>query len=84
MRPLPERKPDSFPFCNPHQILLQFQDLKRRTVVNLNDRMIGNLFTLCQFPFPVFFDNLPDFVHSFNHKHMGISQIIFGAIPILE
>ena len=39
---------------------------------------------LCQLPFPVFFDDLSDFIHSFNHEHMGIPKIIFGAVPILK
>ena len=28
--------------------------------------------------------DLPDFVHSFDHKHLGIPEIILGAIPVLE
>ena len=38
---------------------------------------------LCDLPFPVFFDDLPDFVHPLDHEHMGIPQIISGAISIL-
>ena len=44
---LSQNEPDPFPFCNPHQMLLQFQDLKRGTVIDLNDRVIGNLLMLC-------------------------------------
>ena len=39
---------------------------------------------LCQFPFPILLDDLPDFVHSFDHEHMGFSQIVFGAIRMLR
>ena len=84
MFPLPDSEPDPFPFCNPYQVLLQLQDLKRGAVINLNNRIIGNLFMLCQLPFPVFFNYFPDFVHSFNHKHPGIPKIVFGAIPIFK
>ena len=38
----------------------------------------------CQFPFPVFFNDFTDFVHSFNHKHPGISEIVFGAISVFK
>lgn len=38
----------------------------------------------CQLSFPVFFNDLPDFGHSFDHKHMGIPRSIFRAIPKKE
>ena len=77
----PINEPDPFPFRNPHQVLLQLQDLKRGAVVDLNDGVIGDLLMLCQFPFPVFFDDLPDFVHFFDHEHVGIPEIVFGPYP---
>ena len=53
-------------------------------MIDLNEGVIGDLFMLCQFPFPIFFDDLPDFVHSFNHEHMGIPEIVFRPISILQ
>ena len=44
---LSQNEPDPFSFCNPHQVLLQLQDLKRGTVIDLNDGVIGDLFMLC-------------------------------------
>ena len=82
--PFPVNETDPFLSRNPKQVLLQLQDLKRGTAVDLNDRMIGNLLMLCQLPLSVFFNNLPDFIHSFNHKHMGFPKIIFGAIAIFK
>ena len=38
----------------------------------------------CQLSFPVFFNNLPDFVHSFDHEHPGIPEVVFGTVPVLE
>ena len=38
---------------------------------------------LCQLTFPVFFDHFPDFVHTFNDKHLCISQIILCSVLIL-
>ena len=60
-------------YCDLFQVFLQFQNLKRGTVIDLYDRIIGNLLMLCQFPFPVFFDDLPDFVH---HFFQGIDWIV--------
>lgn len=74
---------DPFSFCDPHQIPLQVQDLQRGTVIDLNDGIIRDLLMLCDLPFPVFFDDLPDFLHPFDHEHMGIPQIISGSISIL-
>ncbi len=84
MFPFSENKSDPFLLRNPHQVFLQFQDLKGRTVIDLNDGVIGDLFMLCQLPLPVFFYGLPDFVHSFNHEHMGIPEIVFRPISILR
>ena len=81
---LSKNESDPFPFCNPHQILLQFQDLKRGTVINFNDRVIGDLFMLCQFPFPVFFNDFPDFVHSFDYEHPSVPEVVFGTVPVPE
>ena len=39
---------------------------------------------LCQLPLPVFFDDLPDFVHSFDYEHMGIPEIVFRPVSILQ
>ena len=39
---------------------------------------------LCQFSFPVFFDDLPDFIHSFDHEHVGVPKIVFGTMSILK
>ena len=52
-------------------------------MINLNDGVIGDLLMFCQLSFPVFFNGLPDFVHSFEHKHPGISEIVFAAILVL-
>ena len=83
MLPFSENKSDPFPFCNLYQVFLQFQDLKRGTVIDLNLGIAGKLIMLCYLSFSVFFDDLPDFVHSLDHKHMGIPQTVFGAIAIL-
>ena len=37
----------------------------------------------CQFPFPVFLNHTPDLFHSLNHKHPGISKVVFRAVSIL-
>ena len=84
MLTFPINESDVFSLCDLHQVLLQFPDLKRRTVINLNDGVIGDLLMFCQFPFPVFFNDFTDFVHSFNHKHPGISEIVFGAISVFK
>ena len=84
MLTFPINESDVFSLCDLHQVLLQFPDLKRRTVINLNDGVIGDFLMFCQFPFPVFFNDFTDFVHSFNHKHPGISEIVFGAISVFK
>ena len=71
-------------YTSPHQVLLQFQDLKRGTMIDLKDGVIGDLLMFCQLSFPVFFNDLPDFVHSFDHKHPGIPEVVFGTIPVFE
>ncbi len=84
MLPFPVNESDPFSLRDPRQVLLQFQDLKRGTVVDLKDRVIGDFLMFCHLSFPVFLNNLPDFVHSFDHEHMGFSQIVFGAIRMLR
>ena len=84
MLSFPVNESDPFSFRNPHQVLLQFQDLKRGTMIDLKDGVIGDLLMFCQLSFPVFFNDPPDFVHSFDHKHPGIPEIVFGAISVLE
>jgi len=84
MFPFSENEFNPFPLRNPHQVFLQLQDLKGRTVVDLNEGVIGDFFMFCQFPFSVFFDDLLDFVHSFDHEHMGIPEIVFRPISILR
>ena len=54
------------------------------THLDVYKRQIGDLLMFCQLSFPVFFNDPPDFVHSFDHKHPGIPEIVFGAIPVLE
>ena len=83
MLSFPINEPNPFSFGYPYQVLLQLQDLKRGAMINLNDGVIGDLLMFCKFPVPVFFDDLPDFIHSFNHKHPGIPQVVFGPIPVL-
>ena len=83
MLPFPVNESDPFSLRNLHQVLLQLQDFKRGTVVDLNDGVIGDFLMFCQLPFPVFFNDPADFVHPFNHEHMGVPEIVFGAIPIL-
>ena len=72
----PVNESDPFSFRNPHQVLLQLQDLKRGAVIHFNDGVIGDLLMFCQLTFPVFFNHLPDFGHSFDHKHLRIPDII--------
>ena len=84
MLSFPVNEFDPFSLCNPHQVLLQFQDLKRGTMIDLKDGVIGDLLMFCQFSFPVFLNNLPDFVHSFDHKHMGIPKVVSGTVPVLR
>ena len=81
---LPENKLNPFSLCNPHQVLLQFPDFKRGTMIDLDYGIIRDLLMLCQFPLPVLLDDLPDFVHPLNHKHMCIPKVIFRAIPIVQ
>ena len=76
--------------CNPlpyrylQQVLLEFQDLKGRTVVNFYDRIIRYLFMFCQLTSPVFFNHFPNLVHAFDHKHLCISKIILCSIAIFK
>ena len=84
MLSFPVSESDPFSFRNPHQVLLQPQDLQRGAMINLNDGVIGDLLMFCQLSFPVFFNNLPDFVHSFDHEHPGIPEVVFGTVPVLE
>ena len=37
----------------------------------------------CQLPLPFFRNHTPDFFHSLDHKHPGISKIVFGSIFVL-
>lgn len=53
-------------------------------MINLNDGVIGDLLMFCQLSFPVFFNNLPDFGHSFDYKHPGISEVVLGTVSVLE
>ncbi len=71
-----------FLLCDLKQIFLEFQNLQRRTIVNFDDCIIGQLFMLCQFLFPVLFNDIPYFLHSFEHKHMSMGNIVFDAIFI--
>ena len=64
------------------QIFLEFQDLQRRTAIDLDDCMIRQLFMFCQFSFPVLFNDGSYFVHPFDHKHMCMGNIIFHTIFI--
>ena len=84
MFPLPVNKSDPLSLRNPHQVPLQLQELQWGTVVNLKNSVIGDFLMFCQLSFPVFFNNLPDFVHSFDHKHPGIPEVVFGTVPVLE
>ena len=76
MFPFSGNEYDSFSFCDPHQVPLQVQDLQRGTVIDLNDGIIWDLLMLCDLSFSAFFDDLPDFVHPFDHEHMGIYYIL--------
>ena len=53
-------------------------------MIDLNDRIIGDLLMPCQLPFPIFPDDLSNFNHSFDHEHMSIPKIVSGTIPILK
>ena len=46
-------KPYPLSLCDLCQISLQFQDLKRRAIIDLQYRVIGNLLVFGQFPFPI-------------------------------
>ena len=48
-----ENGSDPFPFCDTDQALLQFQNLKSGTVINLDLGIAGELFMLFYLPFPV-------------------------------
>ena len=84
MLSFPINEPNPFSFGYPYQVLLQLQDLKRGAMLNLNDGVIGDLLMFCKFPVPVFFDDLPDFIHSFDYEHPSVPEVVFGAIPVLE
>ena len=68
-------------FRDSHQVPLQVQDLQRGTVIDLKDGIVGDLFMLCDLPFHVFFDDLPDFVHPLNYEHIGIPRSYLGPYP---
>ena len=76
-------KPYPLSLCDLCQISLQFQDLKWRAIIDLQYRVIGNLLVFGQFPFPVFRDHTPDFLHAFYDKHPGIAKVVFRSVSIL-
>lgn len=53
------------------------------TVIDLNNGIVEDLVISWDLPLPICFDDLSDFVHSFDYKHMGISKIVFRIISVL-
>ena len=74
---------DSLVVCDHREIVLEFPYFEWRTVINLYNTVIGEFFMFCKLSFSVLFDHFPDLVHSFNHKHLCISQSILYPIIIL-
>ena len=80
--PLSVNESDPFADCDHREIVLKFPYLKRRTVIDLYNTVIGELFMFYKLSFSVLFDHFPDLVHSFDHKHLCISQPILCPIII--
>ena len=78
----PINKRNLFLLCDLRQIFLEFQDLQWGAVIDLNDRMIRQLFMFCQFSLPILFNDIPYFVHPFHHEHMGMGDVIFDVVFI--
>ena len=76
-------KSDPFAICDHHEIVLEFPYFKWRTVINFYNTVIGEFFMFYKLSFSVLFDHFPDFIHSFDHKHLCISQLILCPIIIL-
>ena len=80
--PLSVNESDPFADCDHREIVLKFPYLKRRTVIDLYNTVIGELFMFYKLSFSVLFDHFPDLVQSFDHKHLCISQPILCPIII--